>query len=72
MLQRSSSRKPAITRRQSTYGSLAATWDCGLQPLQLELPVPSDICEKIAAPAEKAAGSCVIIISIAGDDDDDE
>ena len=72
MLQRSSSRKPAFTRRSSTYATAAATWDCGPQPLQLELPAPSEFREKLAAPVEKTVGSCVIVINIAGDNDDQE
>lgn len=72
MLRHRSSRQPAITRRPSSTVSPAASWDSGPQPLQLELTLEQRRPPTAPSVTEKEAGSCVLVINIAGDDEDTE
>lgn len=70
MLRHPANRKPAFHRRHLSTVSPAASWDCGPQPLQLELSLPPEQRQSTHSTSEKLAGSCVLVINIAGDDEE--
>lgn len=74
MLRRTTSRTTQIPRRNATLQPAAAGYELGPIPLMLELPLEAHARYADAAksaPAEKAAGSCVIVIDMGGDDESD-
>ena len=76
MLRRTSSRKNQTLRREVSTRSVAEGCELGPVPLHLELPVPDAAARysnsMSTTPAEKPAGSCVIVINLHGEDSDDE
>ncbi len=76
MLHHPRSRQSKNLRRQASISSAAQRGELGLAPLALELPHP-DLLARLAqassaAPLEKPAGSCVIVVSLCDDDSDEE
>jgi hypothetical protein len=75
MLHRVRSRQSQHKHRQASLSFAAPRGELGLASLQLELPHPDQLARLpllAAAPAEKPAGSCVIVVNLCGDDSDEE
>ncbi|MBL8636242.1 MAG: hypothetical protein JNM40_23660 [Myxococcales bacterium] len=76
MLHHPRSRQSKNLRHQASISSAAQRGSLELAQLALELPHP-DLLARLektssAAPCEKPAGSCVIVVSLCDDDSDEE